>query len=81
MGIPPSTQQQHGLLQPAGLDGMDRPVITIPRVALEPCPCHALRIMLLQQVGTFPEISAVFKAATNVVPGLIITTSFGLKGG
>jgi hypothetical protein len=37
--------------------------------------------MVLQQFRAVPEISPIFKTATNVGPGLIITASFGLKGG
>jgi hypothetical protein len=37
--------------------------------------------MLFQQVGAVPQIGPVFKTASNVGPGLIITASFGLKGG
>ena len=81
MGIPQSTEQQHGLLQPAGLDGMDRPFLTIPGVALEPCPCHALGIMLFQQGGAVSEISPVFKASPNLDPSFTVAAAFGLKGG
>jgi hypothetical protein len=37
--------------------------------------------MLLQQFRAVSEIRPVFKTASNVGPGLIITASFGLKGG
>jgi hypothetical protein len=37
--------------------------------------------MVLEQLWAVSEIGPVFKASTNVDPGLIVAASFGLKSG
>ena len=54
MGVPPSTDQQHRALQPALGGAMNRPLLRLRWVALQPSPGHAIGVMALQQGWPVP---------------------------
>ena len=62
----------HGVLDP----------VAVPFGALlEPAQGHALGIVVFKHRHAFTQIAAVFKAASHLVPGLMVSPPFGLETG
>ena len=80
MRIPPSTDQQHRPLEPALRGVMNRPLLIVAGVVVQPAPGHAFGVMALQQGWSVPQIAVVFKASADLQPGRCISASLGLEG-